>query len=157
MHPAVWPCAAATCSLQTQTLLKTYTYEAHDLRASLQSTGCELELHGLVLEDTQWYDSCAMLWLQAQLTMHCAGRRGERSEPWLAVSADWPKRSWVRGVRRRAVPPSGQHVRSIDDRGGLSRATTTVPEAPTLPPAGLDERPTLGLPCFPHPAREVPA
>ena len=55
----------------TKALLETYTFEAHgDLQSiALQQHWIdEGALHGLVLEDTQWYDSGApLMWLQAQV------------------------------------------------------------------------------------------
>ena len=73
---------------ETQTLLKTYTYEAHgDLQnIALQEHWMRAgKLHGLVLEETQWYDSGApLLWLQAQVD-HALRREDVRQpfEQWL--------------------------------------------------------------------------
>ena len=71
----------------TQALLQTYTYEQHgDLQsiALQQHWMDEGALYGMVLEDTQWYDSGApLLWLQAQVDH--ALRRSDYSEPF----ADW--------------------------------------------------------------------
>ena len=73
---------------ETQALLKTYTYEAH---GDLQSIALHEHwmragsLHGVVLDDTQWYDSGApMLWLQAQVD-HALRREDVREsfEAWL--------------------------------------------------------------------------
>ena len=73
---------------ETQALLKTYTYEAHgDVQSiALQEHWMRAgKLHGLVLEDTQWYDSGApLLWLQAQVD-HALRREDVRQpfEQWL--------------------------------------------------------------------------
>ena len=73
---------------ETQALLKTYTYAAH---GDLQSIALHEhwmragKLHGLVLKDTQWYDSGApLLWLQAQVD-HALRREDVRQpfEQWL--------------------------------------------------------------------------
>lgn len=73
---------------ETQDLLKTYTYEVH---GDLQSIALHEHwmragsLHGVVLDDTQWYDSGApMLWLQAQVD-HALRREDVREsfEAWL--------------------------------------------------------------------------
>ncbi|MGA0353089.1 MAG: sugar phosphate nucleotidyltransferase [Poseidonia sp.] len=78
---------------ETQELLKTYTYEAH---GDLQSIALQEHwmragaLHGVVLQDTQWYDSGApMMWLQAQVD-HALRREdvGESFEAWLNQRLD---------------------------------------------------------------------
>ena len=64
-------CGRYVFPANTQDLLKTYTYEAHgDLQsiALQQHWMKEGTLYGVVLDQTQWYDSGApLLWLKAQI------------------------------------------------------------------------------------------
>ena len=121
-------CGRYVFPANTQDLLKTYTYEAHgDLQsiALQQHWMKEGALYGVVLDQTQWYDSGApLLWLKAQVdhalralitAMTCGLGWNSAS----TISADLAsKRSAVRAVHRwRGAPPSGPLARSTDDHG----------------------------------------
>ncbi|MEL0331060.1 MAG: sugar phosphate nucleotidyltransferase [Candidatus Poseidoniales archaeon] len=75
-------CGRYVFPAETQRLLTTYTYEQHgDLQSiALQEHWMnEGTLHGLVLDNTQWYDSGApLLWLKAQVDH--ALRRGDYAD-----------------------------------------------------------------------------